>query len=106
VLFPAGFCLTTTASADFSPRRPGVVALSGASEISPGKDIDLPRTPPDLRRLTLGHLRLAVRSPLVPVGVALYPFPVRRPAGSFHASFRQSLTVLPLRFTSFPVAWY
>ena len=47
-----------------------------------------------------------VKRPVVPVGVALYPFPVRRPAGSFHASFRQSLTVLPLRFTSFPVAWY
>ncbi len=52
-----------------------------------------------------GHLRLAVRSPLVSAGVALYPLPVRRPAGSLHASSRQFLAVLPLRFTSFPVAW-
>jgi hypothetical protein len=67
--------------------------------------LTFPARPPDLRRLTLGHLGLAVRSPLAPVGVASYPFPVRRPAGSFHASFRQPLAGLPLRFTSFPVAW-
>jgi hypothetical protein len=61
LLAPAGFCLATTASADFSHRHLFAVALSGTSEISPGKDIDLPRTtagstPPDPRPLeTCSH---------------------------------------------------
>ena len=44
-----------------------------------------------------------VSGPLAPVPSALYPIPVRRPMGSFHASSRRSVTLTPLRFPSLAV---
>ncbi len=60
---PAGFCSTTTASADFSRRCSCTVALSGTSEISPGNDTDLPRTPSDLRRPPIWPLETRSQKP-------------------------------------------
>src|SRR5207249_9527168 len=54
-----------------------------------------------------GHESFAVICPLALVGVACYPVSVRRPAGSFPASFSAGLATVALRFpwvlvTKFP----
>jgi hypothetical protein len=61
------------------------------SEISPGKNIDRPARPPNLRRLSLAHESFAVIGPLAQLGSASYPVPVRRPAASLPASFTPSV---------------
>ena len=96
----------TTASADFSRRRGGLqsdVALSGTGEISPGKNIDLPRTTAGYTPPSFGHESFAVSSPLALLSHASNPVSVRRPAGSLPASSRRFLTVPPLRFASVTV---
>ena len=72
-------------------------------EISPGKNTDLPRTTAGSTPPPLGHGSFAVTCPLAPVGSASYPVLVHRSAGSFHASFRRSVALPPLRFPSFAV---
>jgi len=72
-------------------------------EISPGKNTDLPRTTAGFTPRPLGHEGFAIMCPLASVGSASYPVLVHRPAGSFHASFRRSVTLPPLRFPSLAV---
>ena len=55
---------------------------------------------------TFGHESFAVSCPLALLGVASYPVSVRRPVGSFPASFGHSLAAAPLRFPWVPVTWF
>ena len=55
--------------------------------------------PPDLQPWPLMDMDFAIPCPLVRPSLPHYPISVRRVAISLHASFRQSLAVLPLRFT-------
>jgi hypothetical protein len=79
------------------------VALSGASEISPGKNIDLRCTTAGSTSPCLGHESFAVTCPLALLGSAFYPVPVRRPAASLPASFTPASRSDALRFTSLAV---
>src|SRR5439155_14583367 len=67
------------------------------------KSAGLPCTTAGSTPPRFGHEGFAVQCPLALLGVALYPVSVRRPAGSFPASFRRSLAVAPLRFPWVPV---
>ena len=67
------------------------------------RTLAFPARPPDLRRLTFGHESFADSCPLALVGVAFYPISVRRPAGSFPASFSAGLATVTLRFPWVPV---
>ena len=69
-------------------------------EISPDKSSGLPDTTAGFTPPRFGHEGFAVVCPLALRGVALYPIPVRRPVGSFPASFGRSLALPPLRFPS------
>ncbi len=90
------------ASADFSLRL-DTVALSGMSEISPGKNALLHCTTAGSTPLPLDHESFAVRCPLALVGSAFYPVLVHRPAASLHASSPHSVTLMLLRFASLVV---
>ena len=99
---PAASPPTTTASADFSFRL-NAVALSGANEISPGKNALLLRTTAESTPLPFGHESFAVHGPLALVGSAFYPVLVHRPADSLHASSPHAVALVQLRFASFAV---
>ena len=68
-------------------------------QISRGKPRSLPRTPAGFTALALDGYGLCDFLPARPTKSASYPVAVRRVAISFHASFRRSLAVPPLRFT-------
>jgi len=70
-----------------------------AMQISWGKPRSLPRTPAGFTVLALDGYGLCDFLPARPTSAASYPVAVRRVTISLHASFRQSLAVLPLRFT-------
>jgi hypothetical protein len=79
------------------------VTLSGTSEISPGKTIDLRCTTAGSTPPRLDHNGFAAPGPLALLGSASYPVPVRRPAASFPASFTPSSRSDALRFASLAV---
>src|SRR5512135_1172425 len=69
-------------------------------QISRSKPDGLHRTPAGFTALALDGYGLCDRLPARPTNAASYPVSVRRVATLLHASFRQPLTVLPLRFAS------
>jgi hypothetical protein len=74
-----------------------------SGEISPDKNIILHRTTAGFTPGPLGHGSFAVSRPLAPVTGASYPIPVHQPTVAFHASFRRSVALPPLRFPSLAV---
>ena len=68
-------------------------------QISWGKPRSLPRTPAGFTVQALDGYGLRDFLPARPTRAASYPVAVRQVAISFHASFRRSLAVPPLRFT-------
>src|SRR5271165_123259 len=93
-------------SADFcaAVREPcGPLSPSGfpgdTMQISRGKPCSLPRTPAGFTVQALDGYGLRDFLPARPTRAASYPVAVRQVAISFHASFRRSLAVPPLRFT-------
>ena len=99
----------TTPSADFctAVREPcGALGPSGypwdTTQISWGKPRSLPRTPAGFTVQALDGYGLRDFLPARPTRAASYPVAVRQVAISFHASFRRSLAVPPLRFTPSP----
>ena len=96
----------TTPSADFCPavRAPcgslsPPVTPEDTRQISWGKPRSLPRTPAGFTVQALDGYGLRDFLPARPTRAASYPVAVRQVAISFHASFRRSLAVPPLRFT-------
>jgi hypothetical protein len=96
----------TTPSADFctAVRAPcGSLSPSGCpwdtTQISWGKPRSLPRTPAGFTVQAFDGYGLCDFLPARPTRAASYPVAVRQVAISFHASFRRSLAVPPLRFT-------
>ena len=96
----------TTPSADFcaAVRAPrGSLSPPGfpgdTVQISWGKPRGLPRTPAGFTVQALDGYGLRDFLPARPTCAASYPVAVRQVAISFHASFRRSLAVPPLRFT-------
>ena len=75
------------------------VSRQDAVQISRGKSRSLPRTPAGFTAMALDGYGLCDILPARPTLSASYPVAVRRVAISFHASFRRSLAVPPLRFT-------
>src|SRR5215471_17465315 len=71
-----------------------------AVQISRSKPDSLRRTPAGFTVLALDGYGLCEWLPARPASAASYPVSVRRVATLRHASFRQSLAVLPLRFAS------
>src|SRR5258707_12597537 len=69
-------------------------------QISRSKPDSLHRTPAGFTALALDGYGLCDILPARPTSTASYPVSVRRVATLLHASFRQSLAVLPLRFAS------
>ena len=69
-------------------------------QISRSKPDSLHRTPAGFTVLALDGYGLCDILPARPTSTASYPVSVRRVATLLHASFRQSLAVLPLRFAS------
>src|ERR1700730_3000265 len=69
-------------------------------QISRSKPDSLHRTPAGFTALALDGYGLCDILPARPTSAASYPVSVRRVATLLHASFRQSLAVLPLRFAS------
>src|SRR4029077_14388831 len=69
-------------------------------QISRSKPDSLHRTPAGLTVLAFNGYELCDILPARPTSTASYPVSVRRVATLLHASFRQSLAVLPLRFAS------
>jgi hypothetical protein len=69
-------------------------------QISRSKPDSLHRTPAGFTVLALDGYGLCDILPARPTSAASYPVSVRRVATLLHASFRQSLAVLPLRFAS------
>src|SRR4051794_13769849 len=69
-------------------------------QISRSKADSLHRTPAGFTVLALDGDGLRECLPARPTSAASYPISVRRVATLLHASFRQSLAVLPLRFAS------
>ena len=69
------------------------------TQISWGKPPGLPRTPAGFTVQALDGYGLRDFLPARPTRAASYPVAVRQVAISFHASFRRSLAVPPLRFT-------
>ena len=67
-------------------------------QISRSKPDSLHRTPAGFTALALDGYGLCDILPARPTNAASYPVSVRRVATLLHASFRQSLAVLPLRF--------
>ena len=94
---------TTTTSADFSLPTNSASPFQAQSEISPGKNANLPCAIAGSTSLRLGHDGFAVMCPLALLEDASYPVPVRRPAGSLHASFTPSSQSDALHFTSLAV---
>ena len=72
-------------------------------EISPDKNTVFHRTTAGFTPLHLGHGSFVILGPLAPVRSASYPILVHQPTASFHASFRRSVTLPPLRFPSLAV---
>ena len=92
-------------SADSSLRRTSATPpFQAQGEASPGKCIDLPRTTAEFTPHTLDHKSFAVIGPLALICSASYPVLVHRPTVSFHASFKQSVALPPLRFPLVTVA--
>src|SRR5690349_23303324 len=75
------------------------VSRQDTVQISRGKSRSLPRTPAGFTAMALDGYGLCDFLPARPTMAASYPVAVRRVAISFHASFRRSLAVPPLRFT-------
>jgi len=87
-----------------SAPRSGCLAASSVPkdtvQISRSKPDSLHRTPAGFTVLALDGYGLCDILPARPTSAASYPVCVRRAATLLHASFRQSLAVLPLRFAS------
>jgi len=79
------------------------VALSGANETSPGKNIGLRCTTAGSTSPRLGHKGFAIIGSLALLGSALYPVPVRRPAALLPASFTPASRSSALQFASLAV---
>src|SRR5439155_26280696 len=60
-------------------------------EVSPDKNAGLPDTTAGFTVPSFGHESFAVMCPLALLGIASYPVSVRRPVGSFPASFGPGL---------------
>jgi hypothetical protein len=73
-------------------------------EVSPGKNVGLPRATVRSTAPAFGHEGFAIVWSLALAGTASYRLPVRRPASSLPASSRPSLALGPLRFASVPAA--
>ena len=102
-----GVAAARMASAD-SSLRPWPTArrtspFQAWGEASPDKNTGLPCTTAGFTPPPFGHKGFAVCCPLALVGVAWYPVSVRRPAGSFPASFSLGLATVALRFPWVPV---
>src|ERR1700731_5374538 len=85
-----------------APRSGSLAAPSvpkDTAQISWGKPRSLPRTPAGFTVQALDGYGLRDFLPARPTRAASYPVAVRQVAISFHASFRRSLAVPPLRFT-------
>src|SRR5262249_57084201 len=86
-----------------APRSDRLAAASvpkDTTQISRSKPDSLHRTPAGFTVLALDGHGLRECLPARPTSTASYPVSVRRVATLLHASFRQSLAVLPLRFAS------
>ena len=93
---------TTMASADFL-LRVSTSLFQVQGKISPGKNALLHCTTAASTPLCLDHESFVVIGPLALLRSAFYTVLVHRLAASIHASFPQSVTLLPLRFSSFAV---
>ena len=89
-------------SADFctAVRPPYDSPPKDTVQISRSKPDSLHRTPAGFTVLALDGYGLCDILPARPTSAASYPVSVRQVATLLHASFRRSLTVLPLRFAS------
>ena len=96
--------LLTSAPRSGSLAAPSVrpVSRMDTAQISRGKPRGLPRTPAGFTARPLMDMDFATSCPLVRPTLPRYPISVRQVAISFHASFRRSLAVPPLRFTRAP----
>src|SRR5262249_12027405 len=84
------------------PPRAWTLTRTPTAQISRSKPDSLHRKPAGFTALVLHGYGLRECLPARPTSAASYPVSVRRVATLLHASFRQSLAVLPLRFASAP----
>jgi len=96
---PAYLCPLLT-SAPRSGRLATTSVLQDTVQISRSKPDSFHHTPAGFTALILDGYGLRECLPARPTSAASYPVSVRRVATLLYASFRQSLTVLPLRFAS------
>src|SRR5215469_2950303 len=96
----AGLLCPLLTSAPWSGRLATVSVPKDTAQISRSKPDSLHRTPAGFTVLALDGYGLRECLPARPTSTASYPVSVRRVATLLHASFRQSLAVLPLRFAS------
>ena len=96
----AGLICPLLTSAPWSVRLATVSVPKDTAQISRSKPDSLHRTPAGFTVLALDGYGLRECLPARPTSTASYPISVRRVATLLHASFRQSLAVLPLRFAS------
>ena len=87
-------------SAPRSSRLATASVPEDTAQISRSKPDSLHRIPAGFTALVLDGYGLCECLPARPTSAASYPVSVRRVATLLHASFRQSLAVLPLRFAS------
>ena len=96
----AGLLCPLLTSAPRSGPLTGSSVPKDTVQISRSKADSLRRTPAGFTVLALDGYGLCEWLPARPTSAASYPISVRRVATLLHASFRQSLAVLPLRFAS------
>src|SRR5262249_29677233 len=97
----AGLVCPLLTSASRSDRLAAASVPKDTTQISRSKPDSLHRTPAGFTVLALfDGYGLREWLPARPTSTASYPISVRRVATLLHASFRQSLAVLPLRFAS------
>src|SRR5215472_15452121 len=96
----AGLLCPLLTSAPWSDRLAAASVPKDTTQISRSKPDSLHRTPAGFTVLALDGYGLREWLPARPTSTASYPVSVRRVATLLHASFRQSLAVLPLRFAS------
>jgi len=96
----AGLLCPLLTSAPRSDRLAAASVPEDTAQISRSKPDSLHRIPAGFTALVLDGYGLCECLPARPTSAASYPVSVRRVATLLHASFRQSLAVLPLRFAS------
>ena len=96
----AGLLCPLLTSAPRSDRLAAASVPEDTAQISRSKPDSLHRIPAGFTALVLDGYGLCECLPARPTSAASYPVSVRRVATLLYASFRQSLTVLPLRFAS------